>query len=126
MLQKTFIASSITVCKPLNASLAMTHKTYCTISHGSCGKRRKKTPVSVFEPSPCFDLRRQFHFVCVCVCETIVSWCHVTVMCPSLNSEGRVKTLTVKQSLKRSWWQLHLQFFFLTLQSSNTRVLDLL
>ena len=41
MVHKTFIASSITGRKPPNASLAMTHKTYCTISHGSCNKRRK-------------------------------------------------------------------------------------
>lgn len=60
----------------------MTHKTYCVISHGSRGKSRK-SPASVFEPSPAFDLQCQLQLVCVYVCVrvTVVSRCHVTAVC---------------------------------------------
>lgn len=89
MVHKTFIASSITVCKPPNASLAMTHKTYCTISHASCNKRRKIQHLCL-NCHRGFDLRGKLFFV------TVVSYIHVTVMCWSLNSQGWIKTQTVK------------------------------
>lgn len=62
----------------------MTHKTYCAISHGPRGKSRK-SPASVFEPSPGFDLQCQLQFVCARTraraCATVVSRRHVTLMC---------------------------------------------
>lgn len=56
MVQKTFIGPSIIVHKPPNASLAVTHKSYCTISHASYNKRRKISE-SMFASSVGFDLR---------------------------------------------------------------------
>lgn len=85
MVHETFIAPSVTVCKPPNASLAMTHKTYCAISHGSYNKRRKIQHL-------CLDCRRALIYMAQFPV-SVLSYLGVMVMCSSLNSEGWIKTV---------------------------------
>lgn len=85
MVHETFIAPSVTVCKPPNASLAVTHKTYSAISHGSYNKRRKIQHL-------CLDCQRALIYVAQ-FSMSVLSYLGVMVMCSSLNSEGWIKTV---------------------------------
>lgn len=63
VVHKTFIASSITGREPPNASLAVTHKPYCSISHASHNKL-----------ATVFELSSRLVTAAVCVHMALACW----------------------------------------------------
>lgn len=96
MVHKTFIASSITVRKPPNASLAVTHKTYWTISHASCKKRRKIQHL-------CLNCHRALIYVANYVFfVTTVGSIHAMVMCWNVVHFKSLKWLKIANRARKA------------------------